>query len=50
MALNECLENVRGLRPEEEIANLITITDDIKTSDPNKDWENLGKLGQGGFA
>ena len=50
MALNECLENVRGLRPEEEIAELITVTDDIKTSNPSNDWDSLGKLGEGGFA
>ena len=38
MALNECLENVRGLRPEEEIAELIKVTDVIKISNPRDEW------------
>ena len=50
MALNECLEDVRGLRPEEEIAELIKVTDDIKTNNPQEDWESLGSLGKGGQA
>ena len=50
MALNECLENVRGLRPEEEIAELIKVTDVIKTSNPSDEWQSLGKLGEGGQA
>ena len=50
MALNECLENVRGLRPEEEIAELIKVTDVIKTSNPQDEWQSLGKLGEGGQA
>lgn len=50
MALNECLEDVRGLRPDEEIAELIKVTDDIKTNNPKEDWECLGRLGAGGQA
>ena len=50
MALNECLEDVRGLRPDEEIAELIKVTDDIKTNNPQEDWESLGSLGKGGQA
>ena len=50
MVLNECLEKVRGLRPESEIANLINLKmDEIKTYDPNNDWESLEYLGKGGF-
>ena len=50
MALNECLESVRGMRPEAEIANLITVTDDIKINNPLEEWESIGKIGEGGQA
>ena len=47
MALSECLENVRGLRPEP-----IKVTDVIviKTSNPQDEWQSLGKLGELGQA
>ena len=50
MALNECLEGVRGMRPEAEIAKLITVTDDIKINNPNEEWESISKIGEGGQA
>ena len=50
MALNECLEAVRGLRPEEEIADLIHVTDEIKTINPFSEWEEIGRCGRGGQA
>ena len=50
MALNECLESVRGMRPEAEISKLITVTDDIKINNPNEEWESMSKIGEGGQA
>ena len=50
MALNEVLEDVRGMRPPEEIAQLIDRTDEIKTNNPSDDYIPMGKLGSGGQA
>ena len=45
MALIECLEDVRGMRPEEEIAELIQISEEIQTTNPADEWDRLGALG-----
>ena len=45
MALNECLENLRDPRTEP-----IIVTDVIKTSNPQDEWQSLGKLGEIGQA
>ena len=52
MALNECLEDLRGLCPQSEIKELINLTDkiDIKEYSPKDDWICHEKIGTGGEA
>ena len=50
MALIECLEDVRGMRPVEEIAELIQISEEIRTTNPVDEWDRLGVLDTGGQA
>ena len=45
MALNEVLEDVRGMRPPEEIAQLIDRTEEIKTTNPGDDYIQMDMLG-----
>ena len=49
MVLAEQLESVEGLRPHEEIANVVQEAIEVKTTNPRTDYEQLGKLGKGGF-
>ena len=50
MALNNILEDERGMRPPEEIAQLIDRSEEIKTTNPADDYEFLGAIAEGGQA
>ena len=50
MALNEVLEDARGMRPPEEIKQLIERTEEIKMTNPADDYSQICKLGEGGEA
>ena len=50
LALNELLEDERGMRPPEEITQLIDRSEEIKLTNPGDDFEQIEKLGKGGQA
>ena len=48
MVLAEQLESIEGLRPHDEIANVVQEAIEVKTINPRTDYEQIGKLGKGG--
>ena len=49
MALSERKEMTEGLRPYDEIANVVQEAIVMKTTDPSKKYQRLGTVGVGGF-
>ena len=49
MVLAERKETVEGLRPHSEIANVVKEAIEMKTSNPNDDYERMEEVGAGGF-